>query len=385
MIDVVDKRVLNKHRYIQSRRYFIERVQRHIDDQYNDIIKDKKIRDLFKSKQKFKIKEKDLIDEPEFGYNYDTGNYDRVLPNNESFNVGDKIKKPQEGLGSGGNSGGDGEVEDDFVFSVSKQEFLELFFDDLALPYYIRESLQQDVNMVRQRAGYSKDGPPPRLDLKKTFETSLARKIASKDSDELPAFLCDEDLRYRYYTKKPEPVKRAVMFCLMDVSGSMGEKERLISKKFFTLLYLFLNSLYEHIDLVFIAYHNVATELSEEEFFTCTETGGTLVSTALQLVCDIKKERYADPSWNYYVGNVSDGGNFFSDVNDYLNLLDEILSFTNYFFYTEVILGWESGHCLFDLHRERGIDERKNFSQRILKNSQNVYSLFRKFFNRETG
>ena len=116
-------------------------------------------------------------------------------------------------------------------------------------------------------------------------------------------------MRYRRFEPQPKPVAQAVMFCLMDVSGSMTEHMKDLAKRFFALLYLFLKRRYKHVDIVFIRHTHEAREVDEETFFYSPETGGTVVSTALEEMARIVDDRYPPDDWNIYAAQASDGDN----------------------------------------------------------------------------
>ena len=126
-----------------------------------------------------------------------------------------------------------------------------------------------------------------------------------KQAETIP-FFEDIDLRYNNFERVPVPVTSAVMFCIMDVSASMGYHEKDIAKRFFTLLYIFLTRQYKNVELVFIRHHTEAKEVDEEEFFNSRESGGTVVAPSLKLMDQIIRERY-DQSWNVYCCQASDG------------------------------------------------------------------------------
>ena len=140
------------------------------------------------------------------------------------------------------------------------------------------------------------------------------------------------DLRYRSRTQVAVPSAKAVMFCLMDISGSMDEARKDMSKRFFMLLYLFLTKHYERIELVFIRHHTQAQEVSEDEFFHATETGGTVASSALVLMHEVIKARYPSDQWNIYGAQASDGDNWFQDSGRCRELLEQsLLPLVRYF------------------------------------------------------
>jgi uncharacterized sporulation protein YeaH/YhbH (DUF444 family) len=232
---------------------------------------------------------------------------------------------------------------------------MQVFFEDLALPHLIRTQLAETPEWKTHRAGFSSDGTPNNLHVVRSMRGALGRRIALggesrrelhaledlvaqmlrqpsddpavkqqlKEAQEriaalkarlgLIPFLDPIDLRFRSRVRVPVPTSQAVMFCLMDVSGSMDEQRKELAKRFFILLYLFLTRHYEKIELVFIRHHTQAQEVSEDDFFHARETGGTVVSSALELMDQIIRERYNPTEWNIYGAQASDGDNWHHD------------------------------------------------------------------------
>src|SRR5690606_15872875 len=150
-------------------------------------------------------------------------------------------------------------------------------------------------------------------------------------------FIDTFDLRYNLHVKQPKPTSKAVMFCLMDVSGSMNQAMKDMGKRFFILLYMFLKRNYERIEVVFIRHHTSAKEVDEEEFFYSRETGGTIVSSALKLMKEILNARYPTDEWNVYGAQASDGDNWNDDSPTCKKLLiDDILPKCQYYAYIEI-------------------------------------------------
>jgi len=316
------------------------------------------------------------VDEPTFSHDPSTGNKQIVRPGNDKFAEGDRIPKPKDGEGKGSGSGKGSNspdvTEDDFVVILSREEFLQFFFDDLELPNLVKKFLQETTNYENRRAGYTKNSVPSRLNIKSTYQQSLARRISlqgvyKKKLEKLQALLSetadpleieilnkeiekvnkmvktvpffeDVDLRYNHYEQIPIPATSAVMFCIMDVSGSMGFHEKDIAKRFFTLLYLFLTKQYENVELVFIRHHTEAKEVGEEEFFNSKESGGTVVAPSLKLMHKIIQERYSSENWNIYGCQASDGDVWSeSDAEESAATLhDEIFPLIQYMAYIEI-------------------------------------------------
>jgi uncharacterized protein len=164
------------------------------------------------------------------------------------------------------------------------------------------------------------------------------------------------------------------------VSGSMDEEKKSVAKRFFMLLYLFLTRTYEHIDLVFIRHHTVAREVNEEDFFHSRESGGTVVSSALQLMVEIIRERYSSGLWNIYGAQASDGDNWENDSPRCRELLtDAIMPLVQYFAYIEITAGERQ-----NLWREyEGVLANcKNFAMQHIEGLQDIYPVFRELFKK---
>ncbi len=363
------------------------------------------------------------ISEPGFGHG--TGGAREIVhPGNREYVRGDHIERPQGGSGRGsgqGQAGDSGEGEDDFVFHLTKEEFMQIFFDDLALPRLVRSQLVEMPEMRSQRAGYSNSGTPSNLSVIRSMRGAIGRRVAigsgsraelaalldrlaelpesGADAAEVLArkelelqiaalrarlaripYLDPIDLRFRNRVRLPIPTAKAVMFCLMDVSGSMDEARKDLSKRFFILLYLFLTRHYEKIDLVFIRHHTQAQEVDEENFFRARETGGTVVSSALVLMDEIIKERYSATDWNIYGAQASDGDNWHHDSGRCRELLTEsILPRCRYFAYVQV--AEEEQNLWEEYARLQGTE--RAFAMRKVTEAGQIYPVFRDLFKSE--
>jgi uncharacterized sporulation protein YeaH/YhbH (DUF444 family) len=328
-INIVDRRKNPSGKSSSNRQRFLKRIEDQIKRALPDIVKNTSVKDLTSSKDKVKVPVKG-IDEPQFSYDRNSGDKKWVHPGNKEYSEGDTIDKPKGGQGKGGRKGSNdpSTSEDEFTVSISRDEFLDYFFKDLELPDMVKKHLNTIVDWKQKRAGYSQYGNPSRLNVVKSYKNSMARKIASqiffekkiKEIEEklkntnltiderlnletelnkfkkmklAVGFMEEVDLRYNNFEKYAVPTTCAAMFCIMDVSGSMGEKEKDIAKRFFMLLYMFLTKQYEKIEIVFIRHHTEAKEVNEEEFFNSKESGGTVVIPALELMSKIIKERYS--------------------------------------------------------------------------------------------
>ena len=416
-INIVDKRNNPKGKSSPNRQKLLKRLNHKIKKAIPDIVKNNNVKDLTSSKKKVKIPVKG-INEPQFGYNSQTGDKKRVHPGNKKFTPGDKVKKPQDGEGGSGNKGSNDPTitEDDFTISISREEFLEYFFDDLELPDMVKKHLNTMVDFKQRRAGFTNAGSPNRLNVVKSYKNSMSRKMATgiffdkkikeieeklkgskltkieiedleKELEKFKKmkmsinFMEEIDLQYNNYEKYPVPVTSAVMFCIMDVSASMGEKEKDISKRFFMLLYMFLTKQYERIDIVFIRHHTQAKEVDEDEFFNSRESGGTIVLPALELMDKIITDRYSQ-EWNIYAAQASDGDVWdLSDAVDCGRILKEkLLGKIQYMIYIEVARRnryselWETFEQV-----EGGVN---NFKIGKINDNSEIWEVFKEFFKK---
>ena len=381
---IVDKRKSGKNKSVGNRQKFIKRYKNRIKRTVDEIASDKGITDVLKDRKI--VINQDEIEEPNFNFDLSTGERDIILPGNKNLQKGDKIKRPNHDEEEGGTGGSEsGEGLDEFYFTLTKEEFLDLYFSDMALPDFIKESMKGTNKYKFKRTGYSKEGIPPRLDLVKTLKQGMARRIATGSK----RYLDDIDLRYKHFTKQPIPVAQATMILLMDVSGSMGEYEKNIAKKFFLLLYLFLHKVYKKVDVIFISHTQDAKEVTEHEFFYGQETGGTIVSSGLKLAKEIIDTRIDLNSTNVYISQASDGDNWEGDDEVSVSLLEDLLTKVQYFAYVQTEeerrrewkerLSWADLFTVYTSVAER----HRNLQCRRVESEDEVYPVLRELFERK--
>lgn len=371
---LIDRRLNTGGKSLQNRQRFLRRAKAIVQRAVQDASGQRSIRDIDAGGH-VSIPAEGL-EEPHFHHGHG-GIRDHVLPGNRRFTVGDLIPRPEGGgAGGGPGSGTDGDGgEDDFTIVLSREEFVEFFLDDLELPDLVKRRVTDATSDGFRRAGFQVTGSPANVVIARSLRNALARRIAlSRPTDEVIAVAEAEierlrreeapasaieaavlrledlhrrgravpwidpvDLRFRRFEPQPRPIARAVMFCLMDVSGSMTEHMKDLAKRFYMLLHLFLGRRYERVEVVFIRHTDQAREVDEETFFHSRETGGTRVSTALVEMQRIVKERYSPADWNIYAAQASDGDNMMSDNGTVLALMTEqILPICQYFAYLEV-------------------------------------------------
>jgi uncharacterized sporulation protein YeaH/YhbH (DUF444 family) len=424
---IVDRRLNPGGKSLSNRQRFLRRAKALVRRAVSDSSGERSIKDV---EQGGEVSiPLDGVREPKLRRSSNNGLRDHLLPGNKEFVEGDRIPRPSGGGGGGSQGATEGGGEDDFRFVLSREEFLELYLDDLELPELVKRKLASMENRGWRRAGYSVTGSPANLALTRTMRHSLSRRIAlsrpkwaeihrleqelaeleerNEDPDRIQElrdklallvrrsrrvpYIDPIDLRYRRFEPYPRMVAQAVMFCLMDVSGSMTEHMKDLAKRFFALLYIFLNRRYRHVEIVFIRHTHQASEVDEDTFFHSAETGGTVVSTALEEASRIITERFRPDDWNIYVAQASDGDNASSDNDRTAMLLKTaILPVCQYFAYLEVgreedPLSRHSSHRS-ELWRtyEQVRDSGAALAMREVRHRRDIYPVFRELFQRRT-
>jgi len=418
---IIDRRLNSKKKSTVNRQRFLRRYREHIKKAVSDAVDKRSITDMDKG-EKISIPTRN-ISEPVF--RHDDGGYNTgVLPGNDQFTSGDHIPRPPGGggQGPGGKGASDtGSGMDEFVFQITQEEFLDFMFEDLELPNLVKRQLAGIDEFELRRAGISNEGTPGKINIIRSLRSANSRRIAltgkkKRQLNELKQELesCEEigedfkriqslkeqienleakirrvpwlddfDLKYNLHVKQPIPHSRAVVFCIMDVSGSMDQNTKDIAKRFFLLLYLFLQRNYEHTEVVFIRHHTSAKEVDEEEFFYSRETGGTIVSSALNLMDEILQERYPPSQWNIYGAQASDGDNWNDDsAVCYRLLAEKLLSKLQYFSYVEITS--RDHQALWYSYEKVLSDFPGTFAMKQLVDASDIYPVFRQLFQKKT-
>jgi uncharacterized sporulation protein YeaH/YhbH (DUF444 family) len=416
---VIDRRLSGKNKSAINRQRFIRRFKSQIKKAVSDAVSQRSITDMDKG-ERVNIPTRDTS-EPVFHHG-PGGKRQIIHPGNTDFVAGDKVPRPQGGGGGKGNgkASNKGEGEDDFVFQLTREEFLEFFFEDLELPDLVKTQLKSVVEYKSRRAGYTTAGIPSNINVIRSLRGALARRMAlsapyarelkhkEEELDDILTahgeddpkvlllreeikllktkinavpFIDEFDIRYNNRVKDPVPSTQAVMFCIMDVSGSMNEERKDIAKRFFILLYLFLERNYESIDVVFIRHHTTAKEVDEEEFFYSRETGGTVVSSALELMHEIIEERYPTSQWNIYAAQASDGDNWEGDSPACSEILvNKIMPCLQYYAYVE-ITAYEHQSLWYEYEKVKA--HFPNFAIQDIAGLTSIYPVFRELFSKQ--
>jgi uncharacterized protein len=393
MTHFIDRRLNPKGKSLANRQRFLRRARAQIRDAVQKSLKDAAVADIGKER-KIKISTKGT-QEPRFRLDPKSGGeHDFVLPGNKEFTPGDEIKKPRSGDGQGGK----------------------------------QATLKETPSKTWKRAGITTAGSPTQINLIRTMRNSFGRRLALKrprtqditaleeeiarleregaPAEEIAllkeqldkanakrkwvAFIDPIDVRYNAFTEQPVPTSQAVMFCLMDVSGSMGEREKDLAKRFYMLLHLFLKRRYERVDIVFIRHTHDAQEVDEQEFFYSRQSGGTIVSTALDKMLEIQKERYATADWNIYAAQASDGYTQSGDARRCVEMLNgDIMPLCQYYAYIEILderemevfASEDSGAELWRAYRTVA-DLWANFATKRISKPADIFPVFRELFKK---
>jgi uncharacterized protein len=423
---IVDRRLNPSGKNFENRQRFLRRVKRMVERAVRDASRERSIEEL-ENPGEIAIPA-DGVRQPVFHHGPGSRR-DMILPGNREYIEGDRIARPpggESGDGAASGAGGGKGQQDAFRFMLTREEFLDIFLDDLELPDLAKRRIALVEKAGLRRAGYATTGTPNNLALNRTMRMSLSRRIAlgrpkaetiARLEGELAeaaaeetasveslqhrldalrrkrsrvAYLDPVDLRFRRFEPFPKPVAQAVMFCLMDVSGSMTEPTKDIAKLFFMLLHIFLMRRYKRIEVVFIRHTDEAAEVDEETFFRSVETGGTMVSSALEEMLRVVKDRYDPAIWNIYAAQASDGDNLLGDNDRTRELLQSaILPLCQYFAYLEVRESFldeanpfEGGQSSLwtayaPLQKEGG-----KFQMRRVSRRERIYPVFRELFQR---
>ncbi len=415
----IDRRLNGKNKSMVNRQRFLLRYKAQIKRSIADAINRRSVTDI-NSGGAVSIPVND-INEPVFRQG-PGGLRSRVLPGNDHFIPHDQLQRPQHSGGGGKNHPSkEGHGQDEFVFHISNDEYLDLLFEDLALPNLKKNNYKQLTEYKTQHAGFTSSGVPANISVIRSLKNSLARRTAMiagkrRELHELeehlslleniePAvplqqeslrnaiaelrrkiksvpFIDTFDLRYRNYERRPEPFSQAVMFCLMDVSGSMDQATKNMAKRFYILLYLFLSRSYKNVEVIYIRHHTQAREVDEQEFFYSQETGGTIVSSALKLMSEIVENRYNPLQWNVYAAQASDGDNWTDDSPLCRDLLaSKILPIVRYYSYIEITR--RTHQTLWDEYKSLQ-NQFDNFAIQHIQEPEDIYPVFRELFHKNT-
>ena len=301
--------------------------------------------------------------------------------------IADSKQKSKAGQGDkAGNKSG----EEYYEVEITLEELAKHLFDDLELPDLERKKFKFISSESYRRKGHRPYGIRPRLSKKETLKNKIRRKkIAKKagtyneDDDERFTFH-ESDLKYKHYQNQPVEISSAVIFFVMDVSGSMSTEKKYIARSFFFLLYQFLRHKYDNIEVVFIAHTIDAKEVSEEDFFTISPSGGTFISPALDLTLEVIEKRYHPSNWNIYTFHCSDGDNWSEDEEKAIRSSIKLKEKCQLYGYCEIDPDGKSSHWrqtpfsrTYETYKPHADDK---FKLLLLNSSKDIWPTFKNIF-----
>ena len=366
-------------RSASDRRRHKQKIEKAIREGIHHIVADESIIGQ-DGKKKFRIPVRG-IKEYKFVYGTNNGNKQVGSAPGKDVKRGQKIGDDQQQGQGKPDKASDQKGEEYYDVEITLEELAQYLFDELKLPELQKKQLANINTEKLKRSGYRSDGILPRLDRKKSAIARIKRmKAAGFDpvqAEEGETFsFHEDDLKYRHYKLSPKPCTNAVIFFLMDVSGSMSDDKKFLARSFYFLLYQFIRMKYDTVEVVFITHDTEAREVEEKEFFTIATSGGTIVSTALTLTLEIISKRYHPSSWNIYVFQGSDGDNYNSDNDKVLEEGRKIVDVAQLYGYCEIEpdTSWVNGvGKLYDTLKPLQCSKMK---QVMIKSKEDVWPAF---------
>lgn len=318
-----------------------------------------------------------------------------VFGNNEpGVGTGDGQTQPGQVVGRSDEKGrGEGKAGnrpgvDYYETEINLEELVDIMFEDLELPDMERKKLRQvPVESARKRKGFRRVGVRVHMDKKRTAMSRIRRKQATRgniaDAAGSARFpFHRDDLKYRRLVRDIRFQSNAVVLCIMDTSGSMDTQKKYLARSFFFLLYQFVRTRYQNVEVVFIAHDASAREVGEEEFFTKGESGGTLISTGYNKALEIVQERYHPSLWNIYAFHCSDGDNWSYDNDAAARAARELCHICNLFGYGEIkpLNSGSYGDSLLELFKQI---KAPNCHTLKIENKKDIWPSFKDFLSRE--
>jgi len=365
-----------------------KKIEKAIREGIHDIVADESIIGQ-DGKKKIKIPVKG-IKEYRFVYGDNDTNKQVGSAPGKNIRKGQQIGKADQKAPASGDKPGKDSGEEYYDVEISLEELAAYLFDSLNLPDLEKKRFTNIIGEKMKRHGYRNQGIRPRLDKKETLKRKLRRKNAAKragtynEEDEERFPFHENDLRYKFITETPKENSNAVIFFMMDVSGSMGTHKKFIARSFFFLLYQFLRYKYDKIEVVFIAHTTEAKEVTEEEFFARGQSGGTFISSAPEKAIEIMNKRYHPSSWNVYAFHGSDGDNWTEDNAKALDCTQRLKDKSQMYGFIEIKptgsqewLSWSGGNTMMNVYVPL-VDNK--FKTMLLESKDDIWPAFVKLF-----
>lgn len=318
------------------------------------------------------------LDEYRFIYNYQKQKH--VGQGDGDSQVGDVLgRDPSPSQSGKGETAGDQAGQDIVETEVNLEELENMLFEELELP--LLQPKEQELIETQSIVfnDVRKKGIMSNIDKKRTILENLRRN--ARDGNPGIHGISPDDLRYKTWDDTVIPESNAVIIAMMDTSGSMGSFEKYCARSFFFWMTRFLRKQYEKVEIVFIAHHTEAKEVTEEEFFTRGESGGTICSSAYQKALEIIHQRFSPSQYNIYPFHFSDGDNLTSDNERCVKLIGELLKVSNMFGYGEVNQ-YNRSSTLMSAYKNIKLDQ---FMYHVIKDKGEVYEALKTFFRKREG
>jgi uncharacterized protein len=323
----------------------------------------------------------------EYKFRFDYRKKKQVGTGDGKTKVGDVIgREGQPGPGVGkGQGAGDQAGQDYYEADVEIDEIARLIFEDLSLPFLEEKAKQAVESKTTKFTEIRRTGIMSNLDKRRSMLENIKRQARDTGKAKLGSFK-KEDLRYKTWEEEVRYESNAAVIAMMDVSGSMSEFKKYIARSFYFWMVRFLRTKYDNVKIVFISHHTEAKEVTEEQFFTQGESGGTVVSSAYKLALDIIGERFNPREWNLYPFHFSDGDNYYSDNDEAIRLADELITTCNLFGYGEIgeegALSYRrSSGALLSIFKDRLKGQGRFIGVRI-DEKEDVYPALKEFFGK---
>ncbi len=318
----------------------------------------------------------------QYKFRYDPNDKRGVGQGDGQTQVGDVLERygRQQGQGNGPEAGDQPGV-DFYEAEITIDELAGMIFEDLELPNLEEKRTRELESTTVRFTDIRKSGPFSNLDKRRTIKENLKRN--AMDGNAHFGGIRNDDLRFKTWDRSIERESYGVVIAMMAVSGSMGAFEKYVSRAFYYWMVRFLRTRYDNVQIAFVAHHTEAREVTEQEFFTRGESGGTKASSAYQLALELLETRYRPADWNVYPFHFSDGDNWPSDNEQCLKLARELLMQSNVFGYGEIRQGRFSHQSTLMQTLER-LDTPK-FIPVTISDKADVYPALRYFFGPNAG
>jgi hypothetical protein len=324
----------------------------------------------------------------EYKFRFDHNKRKHVGQGDGNTKVGDVIGHADpngQGQGQGPGEAGNDPGQDYYEADVNIDDIAAMIFEDLQLPFLEEKAKQAVQAKTTKFTEIRRMGVMSNLDKRRSVLENIRRNAREKGQAKIGGFK-KEDLRFKSWEEEFRYESNAVVIAMMDVSGSMSEFKKYIARSFFFWMVRFLRTKYDAVQIIFISHHTEAKEVTEEQFFTQGESGGTVVSSAYQLALDIIEERYPPRDWNVYPFHFSDGDNYYSDNEDAVKLADKLIETCNLFGYGEIGEEGFSSYrrnsgALLSIFNDR-LQNKERFIGVRIDDRQEVYPALKQFFGK---